>query len=536
MYATSESGLTILPIGQLSQTPRVVAQQEDVLFQGQWCNRGVLKQDINIVDPGGNHTDFTLTSDNPAIQLSQSSGTTPAVVHVSLDMNGFQAYKGTLASHLTLSSSAGVNIPPTVRVLVNNREPEQRGTILNIPGTVVDLAADPGRNRFYALRQDKNQVLVFDAVTYKQIATLKTGNSPWSMAITPNRKFLVIGADNSQVAHVYNLDTLQPYNMIVFPSGHYPRSIAASGRAVLAACRVAGPVHTIDRISIIDGVATTLPSLGVWKNDIDPDTMLTASPSGSKIFGASANGTVLLYDANADTFVVARQDYKELSGTVAAIADDTFVVQDKLLGASLVQARTLQTTSGLTSGFALIDGVGVRTTAPTASSPGTIERYDFTTGATIRPTSLTEAPILLNATTQTVPGQCQVVFGQTLCQPDTTAQLIVGSAFTRTLVPAAEPASHPFVEHLRTDAAGVELRRGDRRSADQLDRERGRPVLSGRSRRVVHRRRFGVEPGQPGDQRGPASDRARRQLHDHQRRAGSHGVRLPEPDQRTDSV
>jgi uncharacterized protein (TIGR03437 family) len=435
MYATSESGLTILPIGMLSKTPRVVAQQEDLIFQGQWCNRNVLTQDLNIVDPGGNNTDFLLTSDNPAITLSQYSGMTPAVVHVSLDMNGFQSYKGTLTAHLTISTGAGVNVPPLVRVLVNNREPEQRGTILNVPGTIVDLAADPARNRFYVLRQDKNQVLVFDATTYKQIATLRTGNTPWSLAITHDKKFLLIGADNSQVAWVYNLDTLQPYNMIVFPFGHYPRSIAASGRAVLAACRVAGPIHMIDRIQIIDGIATTLPSLGVWKNDIDPDTMLTASPSGSKIFGASANGTVLLYDANADTFVVARQDYKALAGSVAALADDTFIVQDKVLGASLVQARTLETTSGVPSGFALVDGLGVRTTAPTSSSPGTIERYDFVTGSTIRPTSLTEAPILVNSTTQTVPGQCQVVFGQTLCQPDTTATVIVGSAFTRTLAP-----------------------------------------------------------------------------------------------------
>ena len=30
----------------------------------------------------------------------------------------------------------------------------------------MDILADPARNRFYVLRQDKNQVLVFDGSTY----------------------------------------------------------------------------------------------------------------------------------------------------------------------------------------------------------------------------------------------------------------------------------------------------------------------------------------------------------------------------------
>ena len=42
MYSISDSGLMILPVGALNQTPQVIPSQQDVLFQGQWCNRGVL--------------------------------------------------------------------------------------------------------------------------------------------------------------------------------------------------------------------------------------------------------------------------------------------------------------------------------------------------------------------------------------------------------------------------------------------------------------------------------------------------------------
>src|SRR5262249_39849518 len=134
-----------------------------------------------------------------------------------------------------------VNTRSRFRMLVNNREPENRGAFFDAPGELVDLLADPARNRFYVIRQGKNQVLVYDSTSYSLIATLRTGNTPTSLAITFDRKFLLIGNDNSQIANRYDLDTLKAVQPILFPLGHYPRSIAVSGGAILAASRVAGP-------------------------------------------------------------------------------------------------------------------------------------------------------------------------------------------------------------------------------------------------------------------------------------------------------
>jgi len=47
-----------------------------------------------------------------------------------------------------------------VRLLINTRIPDNRGTIFNVPGKIVDVLADPVRNRFYVIRQDKNLVLI----------------------------------------------------------------------------------------------------------------------------------------------------------------------------------------------------------------------------------------------------------------------------------------------------------------------------------------------------------------------------------------
>ena len=73
---------------------------------------------------------------------------------------------------------------------------------------------------------------------------------------------------------------------------------------------------------MLEGTGVELPSLGVWENDIDADTWLAASPSGASIIAAQANGTVLLYDANVDSFVSAVQPAEKLSGTVAALSDE----------------------------------------------------------------------------------------------------------------------------------------------------------------------------------------------------------------------
>jgi uncharacterized protein (TIGR03437 family) len=394
MYGTSDSGLMILPVGSMSGLARVTASREDVLFKGSWCNGRAMTEEITIEDAGGGETDFSLTTTMPGVTFSPSSGTTPATVKVSIDPSAFRSERGTVSGLIEIHSVAAVNVIPPVRILVNNREPDQRGELINIPGKLVDLVADPARNRFYVLRQDRNQVQVYDAGNYERIGTLRTGNTPMNMAITLDNRFLITSADNSQVAHVFNLDTLEFEKHIVFPSGHYPRSIAVSRAAILAASRVAGPKHTVDRIDLPNGVAVTPAALGVYENKVDMRAVLSASPSGSRILMAEPTGRVMLYDAGVDTWVVARQDVKELSGAYAALNDDRFVVGNILLNKSLVPVRVFESSSGLSSGIAVADGVGVRTTAPKSSSAGVIQRVDLWAQGGVHLTRTSEAPLL----------------------------------------------------------------------------------------------------------------------------------------------
>ncbi|MGE5567862.1 MAG: hypothetical protein ACM3S5_02390 [Rhodospirillales bacterium] len=393
MYSVSDSGLMALPVGSLAQARRIVVSREDVTFHARFCNPGTASQSIEVTDPSGAATDFTLTASIPGITLSPAAGTTPALVQISVDPAVFQNRKGTVVAQITVSSSAAVNLPPPVRVLINNRGPDQRGTVVNVPGVLVDILADPIRDRFYILRQDKNQVLVFDANTFAQVATLRTGNTPTQMAFSFNRRLLLVGNDNSQIANVYDLETLTPTPPVRFPPGHYPRSLAASGRAVLAAVRSAvGPEHKIDFVDLPMRRAVELPSLGPWENNVDVDTILVAADNGASIMAAQANGHVLLYDSDAGAFTTWREDFSALSGAYAASSNGRFFVDNYLLNSSVVPIHSFDTAAGASSGFAFVDGLGLRATAPDTAGPGVIGRVDLEHYELMRPALMAEAP------------------------------------------------------------------------------------------------------------------------------------------------
>ncbi len=86
------------------------------------------------------------------------------------------------------------DLPQTVRVLVNSQSPSQRGIFVDVPGTVVDLLADPMRNAYYVLRQDKNEVLVFNSANNAQKRRrCGTCTKPTGMAITFDQENLLVG-------------------------------------------------------------------------------------------------------------------------------------------------------------------------------------------------------------------------------------------------------------------------------------------------------------------------------------------------------
>lgn len=405
LYGVSDSGVMVLPVGALAQAHQVTATVSDMVFRGNFCDRNVATQTLHVVDPGGGNTTFSISSNTTGLTVSPSSGVTPATITVTVDPNVFQNQTGTVTASLQIQSAQAVNVPPAVRVLINSRQPAQRGTFVDIPGTLVDLLADPNpnRNRFYVLRQDINQVLVFDGKNDTQIATLRTGNTPKGMAITFDQRYLLVGCDNSHYLDVFDLETLQPVTPVRMFGGDYVQSVASSSNAILAVTRNAsGGDPRIHRIDLLTRSSSALPSLGVFANKVAVNSVLAASSNGSSILVASSDGSVMLYDANSDTFTVSRKDFGSLSGAYAASNFNLYVAGNNLLDSSLVPVMQFETGTGAPSGFAFADPAAFRTTAASSgpgvqsTAPGVIERLDLThlsTAASLA-TPIVEAPLV----------------------------------------------------------------------------------------------------------------------------------------------
>jgi uncharacterized protein (TIGR03437 family) len=398
MYVVSESGVMVLPVGALNDAHRIAATVEDLLITTNFCNSSVLTRDLKITDPGGGATDFTITPSQPGVTIFPASGTTPATVKVMVDPSVVKSTGGTTAVMLNLTSHSAVNHPKPVRLLIGNPDPSQRGTVISQPGVLSDILADTLRNRIYVLRQDMNQLLVYDGLTMNLIATLRTATSPTMMAMTRDKSYLLVGHDDSQYIYVYDLDTLNRVTQVVLPGGHFARSIAVSNAAILALVRNEGgdPVGMIDSINLAGGSAAPLPSLGVYENKIPTSTgVLTASPNGSSILMASPDGNVALYSAAANSFVLSRHDLTSLSGAFAASDFGLYVAGNSVLNASLVPSGALSATGLLSSGFSFVNRGGYMAAGASGSTAGTMLQVSSLEPGAAGPTSvlMTEAPL-----------------------------------------------------------------------------------------------------------------------------------------------
>ncbi len=438
LYAVSESGVMVLPVGKLNSSHRVAATQEDLLVSTNFCNSGVLSQSLTITDPGGGQTAFALTTTQPGVTIVPASGTTPATVQVLVNPTAIAFSGGTTAITLTLTSRSAVNRPRPVRLLVNNPDPSQRGTVIDQPGVLSDILPDQARNRLYVLRQDMNQLLVFGGNSLSVIATLRTATSPTMMAMTPDQHFLMVGHNDSQLVTVYDLNLLQPVTPILMPGGHFARSIAASNvsnASILALARnegIASPAGVVDSINFAASTAAPLATLGVFENLLATSTgVLTSSPSGGDILLAEPNGIVALYTAAANTFVNSRQDFTSLSGAFAASDYGSYVVGNSSLDSSLVPSGAISPSTLPTSGFTFVGAGGYLASAASASSAGSILQVpSLPNSGTATPVTLVEAPLLPVAAGS--PGSS--IYGT---YGSGSTSIYAATSFTRTVAPLA---------------------------------------------------------------------------------------------------
>lgn len=457
LYSVSVSGVTVFPMGSFNTAHRVAALQEDAVFQGNGCDRSIVTATINIVDLGGGSVDFRLSTSAPnGITFSPSSGTTPATVQINVDPTAFQAGTGTTAVPLTISSYNSINFGATVRLLISTPDVDQHGQIIDVPGKITDILADPIRKLVYLTRQDKNLILVYDADSYQFVTSFRTGNTPVGMTITPDLNYLIVGNSNSQIDNVYNLNTMTPATPILLPPGSYGRSIAAASNGQIFQIVSEGPgpgwstqqgVGAIVAVNVAAGLADPLPTLGIYINSVNPNGILAPSADFDEILLAMPNGTVALYDSGAGQWVASRQDFSSLSGAAGTFGDNLFVVDNHLLDAGLAPVATLENSTGSSSGVAVAGGVGLRTTSHAANAAGVVERVNLTSYQTYNGALTDESPAS-GSTLLTTPvgqiGETILSFVRSVAIPSDQSSILLLSVSGMTVLPNSFDAPTPI--------------------------------------------------------------------------------------------
>lgn len=455
LFAVAESGVLVFPLNDLDTLPQVEADREDLLFQSNSCDRTIRKQTFRIVDPSGKRADFRLRlpDGTRGIRVYPSSGTAPMDITVEVDPVAFASQQGTVAVNISISSSAGITVPWPVRVLVNTRDFDQRGTILNVPGKIVDILADPYRPRFYVLRQDRNRVVVFDSNTLEQVAWLRTGNTPVQMAVTNDGRTLITTADNSQLLTVHDLDTFEQLPPVLVDPGRYPRSIAVTQGEIWATARLAankescsgsGGQHELLRVDLYNRRATAPERLGVFANCISENSIVSASPSGATAILAQPNGSLLLYEASAGTWIVGRKDFDSLSGAVGALNDNYYIARDQLLDVALFPVQKLPI-EGTPSGVGAVLGAFFLRTSATAQGPGFIEKIDAVQFPASRFSRLVESPLIPAASQPTnLVGETVLPFTRTLAVVANPGKIVSASTSGVTILDYAYDAPVPM--------------------------------------------------------------------------------------------
>lgn len=410
LFATSTSGLMVIPVGQLNNLPILDVSSTNVVLSRDMCNRTIASATVQIRNAGGGRMTFAaaVNSTSPTagptpVILSQRSGVAPATLTISFDPRT-SAPRGTSQYVVVLTSPEAVNIEPPILVNVNFRDVTDRGAITPLNGVGVDMQMDAARQRIYIANYSLGQIEVFSLSSQTFLSPIRVGNRPLSMAMV-NPSTLVVANFGSENLSVVDLDALQEVDQISMgpiPLSTnlplFPRYVAASSNAILfsvsplPAAGVLPANGQVWQLSLLTRTAFPRLDLGVGAaNTLQGRNVLTAAADGSGILIADAGTNMManlrLYDPISDTFPILRGlAVPQFRGVAAAASDGSYYVVENsvfntVLGAqgALASAAGLplaQAASANAFGVAIANNLAVRVQS---GIPQSLQRFNLAT-------------------------------------------------------------------------------------------------------------------------------------------------------------
>ncbi|HLK64047.1 MAG TPA: hypothetical protein VKU19_11440 [Bryobacteraceae bacterium] len=421
IYAISQSGFMVLPIGALQQSPLAIPDSNVALLAFDQC--GVTASQNSAVIPVRNMGGRTLTATAQVLSSTATSATVRVTGRsyggdVTAQFNSAAARSlGTVTpDQLLIQSAEAVNIIPTVRVFQNNRNSEARGTIIPIDTGagalgLSDMLADAVRQKLYIANPGLNRIEVFDMQQQQLLAPIGVGQLPVSMAFGSDGNTLYVANSGGESISIVDLNQDAVTGKVNYPPIPFNASFAIITPTLMASSERGPQVLMSDGTlwKIVAGslVPRTLNAdvFGTVRTIPGPVQTMAPTPDGAYVLLLSGTGVGYLYDGSVDDFVTSRQVIATpIAGYYGPISagpgGQYFLVDDQILNQALTavgsstSGRPISAVTAVSASSFARFSMPIRASASVApTDAGFVELVDATTQRTTATANALEGPL-----------------------------------------------------------------------------------------------------------------------------------------------
>ncbi len=323
IYAISQSGFIVLPIGTLQQSPLAVPDSNVALLAFDQCGVTAALNSVIIPIRNAGARSMTIATAQAITSTATTTilRTTPRPYGGDLTVQFNSAAARTIGTaapdQLVIASPEAVNIIPNVRVFQNNRNAEARGTLIpvDIGATttgLTDMLSDPVRQRLYIANPGLNRIEVFDMQKQQFLAPISVGQLPRSMAFGADTNTLYVANSGGETIGVVDLTKGVMTGRVNLPPIPFNASFGLITPMVIASSQH-GPQVLMSDGTLWKIVGSTLVPrtfntniFGTARSVPGPQSM-ASTPEGAFMLLLAGNGNAFLYDATVDDFVSVRQ-------------------------------------------------------------------------------------------------------------------------------------------------------------------------------------------------------------------------------------
>ncbi len=356
IYAISQSGFMVLPVGTLKNAPIAIPDSNVALLATDQCGvtAALNSAVIPVRNTGGGQISVTaqvLTTAATSAAVRAAAKSYGGDVTVQYNSAAAARGVGTVApDQVLIQSTQAINIIPNVRVFQNDRNAESAGTILpvDVGGTatgLTDMVSDVPRQRLYIANPALNRLEVFDMQKRQFLSPISVGQQPRSMAFGKDGNTLYVAHTGGENIGIVDLTQGTLTGRVQFPAIPFNASFGLITPSILAST-LRGPQVLMSDGTLWKIVGNTVvpralnPNIFGTARSIAAPQSMVASPEGSFMLLLAGNGMAYLYDASLDDFVAAKQviatPIQGYFGPVAAGANGQYyLVNDQILNAAL---------------------------------------------------------------------------------------------------------------------------------------------------------------------------------------------------------